>query len=201
MTSLERTEKPASTPMLVDPWPRLVDWFEAMVPADFGIRTRQGNPIRIEEFTRNGDHVVRAEIPGVDPEKDIDVIVVNGTLRIEGTREERHEEEHRSEFFYGHFLRTLPLPAGCDESSVTATYEDGILEVAVRMPHKGAEARHVPIAAARRGPRGRRLRTARPRTTPDPAGRALGRPRWRGAGHGRPAPGRSPWTPCGPSSR
>ena len=38
---------------------------------------------------------------------------------------------YRSEFRYGAFTRTLPLPEGCTEADVTATYHDGILEVRV----------------------------------------------------------------------
>lgn len=140
---VETTTKP--TTMLTDPWPRLVDWFDTLMPADVGLRSRYTHTIRVEEFTRNGDFVVRAELPGIDPEKDIDVMVANGSIRIQGKREERHEEEHRSEFYYGEFVRTLPLPAGADEGSVHARYEDGILEVTVKLPKKDQSTRHVPV--------------------------------------------------------
>jgi HSP20 family molecular chaperone IbpA len=38
--------------------------------------------VRVEEFEENNHLVVRAEAPGVDPEKDIEITVTEGTLRI-----------------------------------------------------------------------------------------------------------------------
>jgi HSP20 family protein len=91
--------------------------------------------IRVEQFEEDGAVVVRAELPGVDPEKDIDVIVTGGALRITGERKQEAKTEERgyvrSEMRYGRFSRTLPLPEGATESDVTATYKDGILEVRV----------------------------------------------------------------------
>jgi HSP20 family protein len=92
--------------------------------------------IRVDQFEEDGQAVVRAELPGVDPEKDIDVTVSGGVLRISAERkqEERTEERGyvRSEMRYGRFSRTVPLPEGATEDDVKATYKDGILEV--RMP-------------------------------------------------------------------
>ena len=90
--------------------------------------------IKVEEFTRDGRFVVRAELPGIDPEKDVDVSVTDGMLTIRAERKEEHTEERRSEFVYGRFVRTLTLPSGVDESAITAEYKDGILEVSVPMP-------------------------------------------------------------------
>ena len=128
-----------------DPFPRLIDWFEGWLPADFGTRWEHARSMRVEEFMRDGAFVVRAEIPGIDPEKDVEVTIADGMLTIHGERREEHREEHRSEFYYGSFIRTLPLPKGADESSVKATYQDGILEVQVTLPASSPEATKVPI--------------------------------------------------------
>ena len=60
--------------------------------------------------------VVRAELPGVDPEKDIDVTVEDGVLTISAERRESTEKKedtsYRSEFRYGSFVRRLPVPRG-----------------------------------------------------------------------------------------
>jgi HSP20 family molecular chaperone IbpA len=117
-----------------EPFPRLMDWFENLLPTDVGWRTLDRATIKIEEFTRDGVFVVRAELPGVDPATDVDVSVADGMLTIRGERREEHTEERRSEFFYGRFVRTLALPAGVDEQAITAEYRDGILEVRVPMP-------------------------------------------------------------------
>jgi HSP20 family protein len=93
---------------------------------------------KIEE-THEGDAlVVRAELPGVDPEKDVTVEVVEDTLVIRVQRTESHMSDthhvHRSEFRYGSFSRSVPIPSGVDESTVAATYKDGILEVRLPSP-------------------------------------------------------------------
>lgn len=94
--------------------------------------------MRIEEYTDDGETVIRAELPGIDPEKDVDVSVEDGMLRIRASREERSEEErpdgYHSEFRYGTLLRGLRLPDGISEDDVRATYKDGILEVRVPTP-------------------------------------------------------------------
>src|ERR687887_1653056 len=89
----------------------------------------------VDVFTRGGDLVVRAEIPGVNPEKDVDISFEDGALTIKGERgfEEKTEREdfYRFESSYGSFQRTIPLPQGIKAENVRATYENGILEVVV----------------------------------------------------------------------
>lgn len=117
-----------------EPFPRLMDWFENLLPADAGWRGLDRASIKVEEFSRDGMFVVRAELPGIDPEADIDVSVADGMLTIRAERKEEHTEDRRSEFLYGRFVRTLTLPAGVNEDAITAEYRDGILEVQVPMP-------------------------------------------------------------------
>ena len=38
--------------------------------------------IRVEEFRDNGTLVIRADLPGIDPEKDVELTVSDGMLRI-----------------------------------------------------------------------------------------------------------------------
>jgi HSP20 family molecular chaperone IbpA len=104
--------------------------------------------MRVEEFSRNGDFIIRAELPGIDPEKDVEITVSDGMLTIEGKREESHEAGHRSEFYYGRFMRTLSLPAGAGEENVKASYRDGILEVLIPLKSPTEVTHKVPIARA-----------------------------------------------------
>ena len=94
--------------------------------------------LRVEEVHEDGTLVVRAEVPGIDPDKDVEVTVGDGMLHISAKREERHEETGkgtvRSEFRYGEFTRDLALPVGVDEQQVKAGYRDGILEVRIPWP-------------------------------------------------------------------
>jgi HSP20 family protein len=109
--------------------------------------------IRVEEYREDGNLVVRAELPGIDPEKDVELTVENGVLRIDAHREERSEEKDegtfRSEFRYGSFSRALRLPKGVKESDVTASYRDGVLEVRVPQADEAAAgATRIPISKA-----------------------------------------------------
>jgi len=94
--------------------------------------------LRIEELHEHGEMVIRAELPGIDPDKDVEITVSQGVLHISAKREESTEMKdkekgiYRSEFRYGMFSRDFVLPTGVDHRAVWATYKDGILEV--RMP-------------------------------------------------------------------
>src|SRR4029453_9450269 len=98
--------------------------------------------IKVEEFIDGEQLVVQAELPGVDPERDIDVSVENGVLTIAAERRESNREKFdkgfHSEFRYGSFVRQVRLPAGTSPEGVSATYKDGVLEIRVPKPSPGA---------------------------------------------------------------
>lgn len=106
--------------------------------------------IRVEEEMKDDSMVIRAELPGVDPDKDVEITVSDGMLRLKAERRTETKEEHegrvRSEFRYGSYTRTLPLPKGASESDVKATYKDGILEVTVPVKQESVERQRVAIA-------------------------------------------------------
>lgn len=110
------------------------------------------SPVRVEEYEEGGTHVVRAELPGIDPEKDVDIAVQEGFLRITGQREERQERKddasYRSEFRYGRFERVLRLPTGTGPDDITASYKDGVLEVRVKVREEASEPAHIKVARA-----------------------------------------------------
>ena len=105
--------------------------------------------LRVEEEIKDNVHVIRAEIPGIDPDKDVDISVSDGMLHIKAERRSESKEENegrvRSEFRYGSFSRTLPLPKGASESDVKASYKDGILEVTVPVQQQPAERQRVAV--------------------------------------------------------
>lgn len=94
--------------------------------------------IKVEQFLDGNTLVVRAEVPGIDPDKDVDVSVSDGMLHITAEREEKTEQKskngYRSEFRYGSFTRSIALPPGAREEDVTAAYKDGVLEVRAPAP-------------------------------------------------------------------
>jgi HSP20 family molecular chaperone IbpA len=127
----------------------LMDWFESEFPT-LPIMRRPftgGHLVRVEDFVDQRQYVVRAEMPGIDPEKDVDITVEDGILTITAERREEKKESGRSEFRYGSFSRSVSLPAGADEDNVSATYRDGILEVRTPLKEeKKPEAKHIAIA-------------------------------------------------------
>ncbi|MGZ6954880.1 MAG: Hsp20/alpha crystallin family protein [Acidimicrobiia bacterium] len=124
-------------------WFRRPDWLTTLE------QTLDESPMRIEERLDGEQFVVRAELPGIDPDKDVEINVTDGMLRIHAERrEEKTSEEEgrrRSEFRYGSFSRVVSLPAGATEADVKATYHDGILEVRVPVDHATAQATKVPV--------------------------------------------------------
>jgi HSP20 family protein len=140
VATMTKPELPTMTERWMTPFREIFDrdlktWFE-------GFRFPVFEEIRVEEFVRDDQLVIRAEAPGVDPDRDIEITVDEGMLTVSVERREETTEEtegrKRSEFRYGSFRRMLPIPKGVDEHMVTATYTDGILEVVVPMPKEEA---------------------------------------------------------------
>ena len=115
--------------------PALMRWPERLWPAD--------ELVRVDEYRENGTLVVRAEMAGIDPKKDVEITVFHGVLHISAERREEKKDEgkdyFRQELRYGSFSRDLPLPDGVDESDVKATYKDGILEIRIPLPKDEVE--------------------------------------------------------------
>lgn len=125
--------------------PDVSDWFESF-PGLWGMGAELGtHGIRIEDFAEENRYVVRAELPGVDPDQNVDITVENHVLTIHAERTEETKAKHRSEFRYGSFTRSVSLPAAAQEDKITASYDSGVLTVAVPLGESPAEGRHIPI--------------------------------------------------------
>jgi len=103
---------------------------------------------RVEEIVRDGHYVIRAELPGLDPAKDIEVTVDGGTLTIHAERWQQDKEPSRTEFRYGSVTRSIRLPAQVDAQDITASYRKGILEVSIPMPGPAPEGTRIPVENA-----------------------------------------------------
>jgi HSP20 family protein len=101
-------------------------------------------------FARGNDLVIRVSLSGVYPE-DVDITLSNGVLTISGERRSELDEDEVSfyvrERYYGAFRRSITLPAGIDESDISADYDDGLLEITVRGGAAAAESRRIEIRA------------------------------------------------------
>ena len=104
-------------------------------------------------FARNGDFVVRMDLPGIDP-KDIHVKFEAEELSVTGERkfdsEVKQEGYYRKESSYGTFERHISLPKGVKESEIKAEYDNGVLEISI--PRAGAAdkaySRTIPVKVA-----------------------------------------------------
>ena len=115
---------------------RMFDVLPTFVPLGWPVRRwLTESMIPVDEYYQDGSLVIRAEIPGIDPDKDVELTVTGGMLHIQVERreEENVEEERyvRKEIHQGSFERTLPLPEGVTERDVKATYRDGMLEIVI----------------------------------------------------------------------
>ncbi len=117
------------------------DFIRRLLDLDFEV----SDLIKVEEVHEGAEHVIRAELPGIDPEQDVELTVSGGVMRLVAHRTEKAERKeakgYRSEFRYGEFVREIALPEGAKESDIKATYQDGILEV--RIPVGEIEKEHV----------------------------------------------------------
>src|SRR5258708_35663775 len=103
-----------------------------------------GQTFRVEEYVEDSRHVIRAELPGLDPDQDIEVTVDDRTLMIHAERREEEKKKkkpHRSEFRYGSRTRSGRLPAQAHAKDATARYEQGNLEVSAPDPEAKPAAR------------------------------------------------------------
>jgi HSP20 family protein len=148
----------SATPEAFDPFARMDRWFDEWAKRfpmlrsmDVG-RGMADQLIRVDEFHEDDTLVIRAEMPGIDPDEDVEVTVADRMLTIEAEHREEHEDEDRGflrrELKRGSFSRTLALPEGVTGDDITASYRQGILEIRVPMPQPAApEPTKVPIAS------------------------------------------------------
>ena len=118
----------------------------ASLPSIAGLRPSfDNNLLRMEDETRDGVYLIRAELPGVDPIEDIEITVRDGQLTIKAERTQTDDTNGRSEFSYGSFTRTILLPIGADEDDISAVYDRGILTVSVALTEAAPAEKHVEV--------------------------------------------------------
>jgi HSP20 family protein len=138
MPGLARREPRGEAADIFGRFDRMFEEWARMMPFS---RWREAEElIRVEEFRDDGTLVIRADLPGIDPDSDLELTVSHGMLHIEAERrqEEKREEKGyvRRELRYGSLARSLPLPEGATEADITATYKDGVLEIRIPEPKR-----------------------------------------------------------------
>jgi HSP20 family protein len=108
----------------------------------------------VEVFERDGQLVVRAALPGLNKD-DVQVELRDDSIIIRGERRQEHEEQregyYRCELSHGSFYRQIPLPEGVNTENATATFRDGVLEIAMQAPKREVQGRQLQIQEAQTG--------------------------------------------------
>lgn len=102
----------------------------------------------MEDYVEGDTYVLRAELPGIDPDKDVEITVDRDVLTISGERREEVKERNRQELHYGSFMRSVTLPGDAREKDISASYADGVLEVRVPFDEDQDRTRRIPVRRA-----------------------------------------------------
>ena len=102
------------------------------------------------EIVREGeDALIRVELPGIDPTKDVTIEVEGGGLVIRGERRDERSEQAEGrtlrELRYGSFRRSFALPETVGADKVSATYDAGVLTVRVAGAHGTAAPQRIAV--------------------------------------------------------
>jgi HSP20 family protein len=92
------------------------------------------------EMERRGNELrIRADLPGLKPE-DVELSLDDGILTIAGERRQEKRDDRegvlRSERSYGRFVRSIQVPDAVQESDISATFRNGVLEITLPVPER-----------------------------------------------------------------
>lgn len=113
------------------------DFFEEMDrPGDwFRLDADRIWSLPLDVVEQEGAYVVRASIPGIDPD-DLDITFNDNMLAIRGEsmggQDQDNERYMMRERRYGSFARTISFPSNVDGDGIEASYEHG--ELVIRLP-------------------------------------------------------------------
>ncbi|MCM2278251.1 MAG: Hsp20/alpha crystallin family protein [Oligoflexia bacterium] len=93
-------------------------------------------------------YLLSFDLPGVKKE-DVKIDLRDNLLTVSGERKEESYKEEKGkrvseERMYGSFVRSFTLPSGVDPNKVEASYENGVLQIAIPKAPE-AQGRHIPI--------------------------------------------------------
>lgn len=139
MRELERMER-----QMDEMFNRMGSHFPSLWEPERAIGTMERRAPAIESHVEDGNLIVKADLPGIDP-KEVSISVMGNQLTIEGERKHEKKEEKGDYFYrelsYGKFSRTMTLPSGVDADKVKANYKDGVLQITMPAPKEMATKR------------------------------------------------------------
>jgi HSP20 family protein len=106
----------------------------------------------VDIYASGDDLVVRCELAGI-PKRDVEVSLSDGQLWISGERRDPPPDPtyYVRERRYGPFRRVITLPAHVDGDRISATVEDGLLEVVIAGGAGGGRHRAIAIEGVEDG--------------------------------------------------
>jgi HSP20 family molecular chaperone IbpA len=109
----------------------------------------------VDVARKEGQLIVTAELPGIDPDKDVEITLDDDYLTIGGEKSEEREMTSNDrvvhERRYGSFVRRVPVPEGVSADKITASYVDGVLTITVTLPEETQplEPRKIPVSSTK----------------------------------------------------
>jgi len=154
MTNLTPWRRHVTNPTSLRPAARLRgDWdrlFEhALNDAWSGATGANGAPhgVRLDLTETEDAILVKAEVPGIDPEA-LEVRLHGDVLSVSGEKSEETEHSegsrHVSERVFGSFQRTLQLPVAVDPEKVTAESKNGVVTITLKKS-EAAKSRRIDV--------------------------------------------------------
>ena len=137
----------SATPVTPDEISDMSDWPGSPLSTLHGAEAG-ALPVPVEEFPSGDRYLVRFELPGIDPAKNLEVSVEAQILTVHAERPPVTATHCHSQFSYGSFCSHVTLPAEADTADITAAYQDGILEVSVGFAAR-PQARKIEVATDR----------------------------------------------------
>lgn len=131
---------------------RLFDQFWDEPSPDFESSDAQFSPpCDIDES--DSHYILSFDVPGIRKDE-LRVELSNGVLHVSGERksekESGHGERKRTERFYGSFERAIALPENVDSEEIEASFDNGVLQVAVKKSRKQEpESHRIPVREGR----------------------------------------------------
>jgi HSP20 family protein len=125
--------------------------FDRIVRRAFGngFGTSYAPALPMDTIRRDGELVLRFDVPGVDSDK-IDVTVDRGVLTVSTSRDETKTEGENPvvrERLFGSFTRRVRLTDNLDADAIEASNHDGVLEIRIPVREE-AKPRKIAVGTA-----------------------------------------------------
>jgi len=136
MHPIERRRNPLE--LFRQEFDNLFESFLAGWPAPMWGGEGGGRPWALDVSTQENEMVVKAELPGWDP-NDLDINLRGDVLTIRGEKKQQGDGGA-----WQQFEESLSVPAGVEPDKVKATYRNGVLELHMPLP-ENARPRRIAI--------------------------------------------------------